>query len=234
MTDLAYKPRLFTLSALLTLSGVLALGGCATTVSPTAMAADPNPLLPSEQYPLQAQTLTRAIHLRVNPNGLSDNQRRALDQVADKANWISGEPVSVEIITASAPSAIAAGRNISGYLRDHDVSADHLSQSTAQSQPADVVTVDMVYYRARSYDCNQAWENLAATASNRPYNNFGCAISANMAAMIADPRDLDSPHAASSTDPSRKSVILDKYRKGDVTSAAEDDQSKGNISTAIQ
>lgn len=187
-----------------------------------------------DQYPLTAQTMVRTINLRVEPDGLSANQRVALDQVAEDASWLNGKPVDVEIITAGDPVAIAAGHGIGGYLSAHAVADKDIRLSSTQDQPSDVVTVNLVFYRAKVDDCNQTWENLAATASNKVSQNFGCAIASNLAAQVADPRDLAAPAPATSTDAPRKSVILDKYRKGDITSSQKDDGAKGTISDAIK
>ena len=209
------------------------LGACATTPSSQAV-LKPAPILPTEQYALTAQTMNRPINLRINPNGLSDNQRLALDQVAGHASWISGEPVNVQIVTSGDPQAVAAGRMVGSYLVNRDVDTGNLSQVSNQDQPADIITVNMTYYRARTYDCGQNWENLTKTASNTPYDNFGCATTSNLAAQIADPRDLSQPAAATSTDVARKSTILGKYRAGETTGAATDAASSGTISDAIK
>lgn len=208
------------------------LSACATTG--TQAVVKPAPILPTEQYALTAQTMNRPINLRINPNGLSDNQRVALDQVASHASWVSGEPVNVQIVTSGDPGAVSAGRMVGSYLLSRDVDTGNLSQVSNQEQPADIITVNVTYYRARTYDCNQGWENVAKTAANTPYDNFGCALTSNLAAQIADPRDLSQPAAATATDAARKSVILGKYHAGDVTSAAADAGASGNISDAIK
>ncbi len=214
------------------LTPAILLGACASM--PGRQAAAPAPVLPTEQYALQTQSTTKSISLRINPNGLSDNQRRALDQVAEHASWTSGEPADVAVITNGTPAAIVAGRNIGAYLIGHDVPAENVSQTSAQEQPADIVTVSLTYYTAKTYDCNRNWENLAATGSNAAYTNYGCALTSNLAAQIADPRDVDRAARATPSDPQRKSAILDKYRQGQVTSAEEDTQAKGTISDAIK
>ena len=208
------------------------LSACAQT-SPNA---DLNLNAPTalDQYPLKAQTMVKSINLRIEPDGLSPNQRAALDQVASQASWIAGQPVNVEIVTAGDPVAMTAGHGVGDYLSAHAVSDDDISLRSTQDQPSDVVTVNLVLYRAKVYDCNRAWENLAATASNKVDQNFGCAISSDLAAQVADPRDLGGPAPATSTDAPRKSVILGKYRTGDVTSSAKDDSAKGTISDAIK
>jgi pilus assembly protein CpaD len=193
----------------------------------------PDPVLPTEQYAATAETQVRSMNFRVEP-GLSENQRRALDQVAARAAWTNDAPVDVQIITSGDPHAIAAGRGMADYLYAHDVAAKDLTVKSAQDQASDIVTVNLVFYRAHRLNCNQSWENLTATGANHAYQNFGCTLTANLAAQVADPRDLDHPAAATSSDAGRKSTVLDNYRQGRITSAQSDDNAKANISTAIQ
>lgn len=214
------------------LAPLMALGACATTGQSGTTAE--RPALPTDQYPLMAERQVRTVSFRVNPGGLSENQRRALDQVADDASWTRGDSVDVDIVTAGEPGAVAAGRVIGDYLAGHDVPAESLSQTSKPEQPADVVTVNLTFSRAVVYACNQTWENLTATRSNDTYVNFGCAVNSNLAAQISDPRDIDRAARATSSDALRKSETLAKYRKGEVTSSAKDDQAQGTISDAVQ
>ncbi len=200
----------------------------------TAEPETPAPITPTEQYSLRAESRVETINLRVESHGLSENQRRALDQIAGKAAWTNGRAIDVQIITGNDPAAIAAGNGIGDYLAGHDVAGEDMTQYSQDSQPADVVTVNLVHYRAHVDQCNTSWENLARTGKNETYKNFGCAVTANLAAQVADPRDLAHPADATPADPGRKATIMDKYRKGDVTSATQDDQAKGTISDAIK
>lgn len=229
------SPRLIQkLPALLGLASVMALSACAGSGDLIGH-ADPHPLpvLPSEQYGMTAETQTSVLNFRVEPS-LSDNQRRALDGLAARAAWTAGNPIDVQIVTAGDPASINVGRAMAAYLVAHDIDEKGLSLHSDQRQANDIVTVNIVTYRAKALNCNQSWENLAATATNSAYVNFGCAVTANLAAQIADPRDLDHPHPADPADAGRKSDILGKYRDGKVTSAELDDNAKGNISDAIK
>jgi pilus assembly protein CpaD len=231
----AYPKLLFTTVALAIFLG---LSGCATTSAPgigmNQAGANTAAQTPLDQYAMEATTDTQTINLRINPNGFSENQIRALDQLAARTNWISGTPADVQIVTSPTPAAIAAGQAISAYLTRRDVNREHMSQISEESQPGDVITLITFTYQARTLNCNKTWENLAATRNNTPYQNFGCSLTSNLAAQVADPRDLIHPAQAASQDPARKSTILDKYRKGEVTSSAVDTASKGTISDAIQ
>lgn len=215
------------------LAPLMALGACATTQQ-SSVTASPQPALPTDQYPLTAETQTRSVSFRINAAGLSDNQRRALDQVADEASWTRGDAVDIHIVTAGDPGAMSAGRRISDYLAGHDVPVEALSLASATDHPADIVTVNVTYSRSVVYACNQTWENLSATAKNETYANFGCAMNSNLAAQIADPRDIGRAASRTPSDALRRSDILTKYRKGEATSSAKDEQAKGTISDAVK
>ena len=57
-------------------------------------------------------------------------------------------------------------------------------------------------------------------------------MTANIAAQIANPRDLIAPAVMTPGDNGRRAVVLDKYRKGDITSSAKDDQADGKTSSS--
>ncbi|HEU5016830.1 MAG TPA: CpaD family pilus assembly protein [Pseudolabrys sp.] len=50
---------------------------------------------------------------------------------------------------------------------------------------------------------------------NQPYWNFGCAAQHNLAAMVADPVDLVQPRGETPIYMERRSVAIDKWRKGE-------------------
>ena len=50
---------------------------------------------------------------------------------------------------------------------------------------------------------------------NRQYWNFGCANQRNLASMVDNPTDLVQPRGEAPAYSARRSVVIDKYRKGD-------------------
>jgi pilus assembly protein CpaD len=57
---------------------------------------------------------------------------------------------------------------------------------------------------------------------NRPYWNLGCATQRNLAAMVDNPADLVQPRGESPPYTARRSVAIDKYRKGENPSGKYD------------
>lgn len=84
---------------------------------------------------------------------------------------------------------------------------------------------------AHAKDCGSWPEDLSRTSQNDQYENFGCAQQNNIAAMVANPRDLTKPRAQSPSDPMRRSKIFDNYREGEATAAQQEEQQKVKIST---
>ncbi len=70
----------------------------------------------------------------------------------------------------------------------------------------------------------------ASYMENRPYWNLGCATQRNLAAMVDNPSDLVQPRGESPAYSSRRSVAIDKYRKGENPSGTYLGYDTGKIS----
>lgn len=66
--------------------------------------------------------------------------------------------------------------------------------------------------------------------SNKPYFNLGCATQRNLAAMVEDPQDLVQPRGEGPSPTTRRTVVLDNYRKGEPTGGNYPKEDKGKIS----
>jgi pilus assembly protein CpaD len=65
---------------------------------------------------------------------------------------------------------------------------------------------------------------------NKPYWNLGCATQRNLAAMVDNPTDLVQPRGESSTYYPRRSVVMEKFRKGEGTATTYPNAGKGMVS----
>jgi len=220
-------------------AGLMVLGGCATDMGASkkpaiVKEADTKAKLSLDRYPMQAQSRTDSLHFRWHNDGLSPNQIKALDQIAQKSEWVKDQPIDLEIISSESSQSIEAGKRIVQYLLSKDVHARDITHLSGATQPDDVISINTIEYRARIYDCNRTWENLSKTAKNNVYENFGCAVSSNLAAQVANPRSIASPTRPSSVDVGRKLTILSNYREGKLTASESDEKAKGTISDAVE
>lgn len=67
---------------------------------------------------------------------------------------------------------------------------------------------------AQTRPCGDWSENLRGNQFNGSGPNFGCAVQQNMAAMVADPGDLERPKQMTPQQSSSQSVALEAYNKG--------------------
>lgn len=65
-------------------------------------------------------------------------------------------------------------------------------------------------------NCHQG-DSITHTANNQPYNNFGCSQTANLAALIDNPRQLLAPYAFDNASTIRRMTVIDKYIAGEPT-----------------
>jgi len=100
------------------------------------------------------------------------------------------------------------------------ISRDKILVSTHDVANGDFrVDVSYISYSASTETCGDWSENEAFTEDNQTPKNFGCAVQHNIAAMVADPRDLLGPGGMGPVDTVRRAAVMDHYEKGEVTQA---------------
>ena len=212
---------------------VLILAGCASADNKLAKESRS----PDDLYQLQAQDQSDQIMLAVHAEGLSPAQKDALAALAGR--WREGGARAVQI---NAPhglvdplSAYKSAQAARDQLIALGVPADAISQQSyeAAGDPKAPLLIEFTRFEAVVAPCGRSWENLTATEANVVQSNFGCAVTANMAAQIADPADIAAPRATASADASRRVTVIQGYRKGEITAGATDSKSSGTVSSAV-
>ncbi len=217
---------------ILPLLACAALGACSADNAKTQAA-----LTPTEQFPLEAHARPDEVRLAPHTAGLSDAQTRALADFADR--WLSGRDVDVTIqvpIRGADPAAAdTTSRAAQILLASLGVPAERLQRVGYEPQAAGAppIIVGFKAYEAVVPRCGRNFDRINANVSNKPMANFGCAVSANMAAQIADPGDILAPRDLAPADAGRRTTVMGKYRKGVFTSTQPDPQGSGAISSGV-
>lgn len=111
------------------------------------------------------------------------------------------------------------------------ISRDKILVSTHDVNNGDYrVDVSFIAYSAKTDACGDWSENLAFTDDNQTPKNFGCAVQHNIAAMVADPRDLVSPRSLESADGTRAATVISNYEQGKPTAAEKTQDQSGAVS----
>lgn len=97
------------------------------------------------------------------------------------------------------------------------------------------IVVSFTRYEAHAPECAPLWEqDLAHQSNNQPWESFGCATQANLAALVEDPADLLRPRAEDPRDSGRRDTVMDAYRAGEQTHATRSNDERIQISNAVQ
>ncbi len=220
--------RCSALAAILTAGAVLA--GCSSDTNPQTLA-----LTPTEHYGLTVSSHPEQIAIGLHRSGLSTTQKAALGQFVSQWRDDGGGVVSVRAPYDSADPALARHMQdeASAYLVQLGVPRQRVQVVGYASNRAPGAPILASYdrFEAQGPNCSSGWADLTATGHNSTFGHFGCAVTANVAAQIANPRDLIAPAVMTPGDNVRRAIVLDKYRKGEVTSSAKDDQADGKTST---
>jgi pilus assembly protein CpaD len=174
--------------------------------------------------------------LVLHAEGLSANQNRALDELIGRWLAAEGREIVVSAPTGGTSGEVAGRMAVAARQRLIAMGAPaakvRVMGYDAAGAPGAPLKVGFLHYVAQVPQCG-GWENITATRNNTAYENFGCAVTANIAAQVANPEDLLTPRPEGPIDSGRRATVLDKYRRGEVTSSAKDSQSNGIVSKAV-
>lgn len=205
-------------AAIISLS--LTLSACAG--GPASLGGEP-PLTPTSRFTLQVEPGLDRIALVAHEAGLSANQRAALDALIGRFAMEGAPMLVIEAPNGNDPVATQTAWNVKAAFEAAGVPGDRIQMvSYVAPDPRAPVLAGFETVRAVVPQCGAQWGNLGRTGDNQSGSNFGCAVNANLAAQIANPRDIVAPRAMTPSDAGRRSVVFDAYRKGTATAAGRE------------
>jgi pilus assembly protein CpaD len=191
------------------------------------------PITPTEQFPIKVTPTDDQILLAPHSDALSPAQTAALHDLADRWRDDGDGTIKIQTPAHGGEDAYRATALIQDALFSLGVSPDQvkLTDYDAGPRPHAPIVVGFVHYEAKGPDCGRKWKSFTRSSDNDVNNNFGCATTANIAALIANPADLIAPRSSDLGDAGRREIILGKYRQGQNTSSARDSQASGTVSS---
>jgi pilus assembly protein CpaD len=197
--------------------------------------ADP-PITPTEQFSITVTSAPDQILLAPHQNGLSDAQSDALAALVGRWRDAGAESITIMAPSASDGQVYHSTQAIETALEQLGVDPDRIKLAGYNAGPraGAPIAVGFKSYKAEGPECGRDWKSFTASHDNNVNSNFGCATTANIAAMIANPADLLAPRQADPADAGRRENVIGKYRQGAITSTAKDPQANGAVSDAVQ
>lgn len=172
------------------------------------------------EHPISVENRPEMLQLPVG-GGLSPRDERHIEAFA-REYMATGQSK----LTIAYPQGANAGRKvnaISAKLTGAGVPASHVVRgpySTARDGQRGLV---VSYYAAQAVasECPEHPGDTLIAWRNETPSRFGCAYQKNLAAMMADPRDLAEPRPMSPISSERRQKVLRDYQDGESTASEQ-------------
>ena len=196
-----------------------------TTLSLTACLQSGHQLEPTHRLnPIKVAESVERLELYARPNGLELTQRDE-QAVAAFLRAYAVDGSGPLYVNRPAAAMDTTGVSQTNALLDRLMSYSGINPVTAQSgtyytRPGDPAPVILSYRTLKTVPQNCAYQSdLSLTHTNGVRPEFGCFASANLAAMISDPRQLLEPYATQPPNAQRRQVVYDRYIQGTSTAS---------------
>jgi pilus assembly protein CpaD len=218
----------------------VALAACKTTTDTTASVpvGDDYRL----RHPIVVQDKDRTIVLMVGNarGGLTPAQRADVTAFATqwKRETTGGVVIDLPVRTPNARAAADTLREIQAILVAVGVPANGIRvASYTPPDPGRLAPIKLSYPRmtADAGPCGQWPDDIGpsykpAYIENQQYYNFGCSAQRNLAAVVDNPADLVQPRGETPASTTRRTTVLEKYRKGESPATVDPNANQGKIS----
>lgn len=171
-------------------------------------------------------------------NGLTWAQIDLIATLADEYKSRGHGPLVISYPrgAANAAATVDAIAEARTRLYDHGLSWRQIAGGAyeARGRSQAPVIFSFTRYQAIAPECSGGWEDLTQSRGDDSWASFGCATAANLAAMIADPRDLSAPRGFDAPDSARRQTVLENYRQGQPTASTSTDADSGAVTDAVE
>ena len=216
MNRTSIKTALLTASALFSVS---CAGGAFNGPEDAMTVAEAHPIT------VDSQVVTLTIDVDGNSSDLSDMDRSRLRAFAN--SYLLNGHGALTITTPSGTGSDQDGQNAASGVREalNEAGVPWSSISGAayrvsESGVSDQIIVSYTHYVATASRCGD-WSGYRSNDyKNLSSPNYGCATQNNLAAMVADPRDLVRPADITPRDGVVAVRAIDLYRNGEDTASA--------------
>ena len=169
----------------------LALPGCVAD----DLAADDGvrtPVQASDNYPITLTKGAKTLDVASNDASLSPQQIDAVRGFVNQATSAGVTPLTVTRPSGGGNSARVASE-IASLMVSEGVARNAVNFRVYKAASTAPVRVSFISTYAATKPCGDWSKDLADTSDNTSYPNLGCAVQADLAAMIADPNTVIFP-----------------------------------------
>ena len=170
-----------------------------------------------------AESLERLeLYPRQDGMSLSARDRSAMAQFLAAYGQGGSGPILIHSPEGAGAGVRAAKSEVKMAMASVGLSGAPLRSESYPTRGGQAAPVVVSYRRLKTVipDCSSTLNDLRITGRNAPTPDWGCAHTANIAAMVAGPEQFLGPYPLGAPDAARRMVIYDKYIQGSPTGAA--------------
>lgn len=228
-----FRRGLVSLMALM--AAAMLVAGCSQNARPIGTA----PLSYKDRHPISIGHYPVSLEVAADPQlGMltPNNRTEVYGFVRAYAN--EGES-HLQVFTPSGGANEGTAHAIVGEIRQI-ASDEGIPHSMLSIRPYHAIDghgpVRLTYSRLRAVapDCGIWPSDVSGDRQNRDYENFGCAAQQNLAAIVADPRDLLGPRGSIPRDSERRGDMFEKWRTAQDPSTQYGDSAEATASDVGQ
>jgi pilus assembly protein CpaD len=213
------------------------LAGCYTAREPTSVVQSDYRL----RHPISITEGNRALEIFVGSGrgGLTPTQRAEVLAFAHtwRREGTAGVTIDRPVGGPNERPALDSLRQVLAILVGAGIPNHGIGIRPYQAVPGKMATLRLNYPQimAQAGPCGLWPDDLGPSYNlkhyeNRQYHNFGCATQRNLAAQVDNPADLVQPRSETPAYTAKRSVAIDKWRKGESPATVYPDTTKGAIS----
>ncbi|MBL6852240.1 MAG: CpaD family pilus assembly protein [Alphaproteobacteria bacterium] len=206
------------------LLAVLAAGSCASPNNTGNLMDDPSANHPIEVAP---SFHTLRVGFSGSDAGLMPDDSAKFD--AFVADYIQHGNGAISVSAPAGRDSSVAIEYFGERLAAYGIPREKILVGTKDS-PDGKVEIGFIGYQASANGCGDWSADLSFTLDNQVSPNLGCAVQHNIAAQVADPRDLMTPRTMSAGDAARRATVYSNYRDGKPTGATHSTEQSGAVS----
>lgn len=183
----------------------------------------------AERYPIRVAEAPVKMNVNAKSGSLRAEQMNSVIGFAQDARNNATSRVIVRYASGSSNAHAVAQQTVQ-ILADQGIPRSMIATGSYRGSGA-MVTLSFHRKVAVTTECGDWSENLASTMANTQYPNQGCAIQQNIAAMVANPEDFETPRSMSPATGASRSTAMKKYNTGNAA-ASSTTSSSGSTSSA--
>lgn len=207
-------------------AAVLMAGSCAAPSNDGATFADG-----LRNHPITVSPHYQSIHVAFSDASAGLSPEDGTELASFVEDYLSRGDGAISISAPRGPGSSAALGYFGEQLAHMGVPRTRILVGTHDAENGDTrVDIGYIVYAARTEPCGKWTQDASQSFDNLPMPDFGCSVQHNVAAMVADPRDLVAPRGMDAGDATRRETVVDTYEKAQSTASSKSSAQSATLS----